>query len=137
MVSLNRLLIVDDEPGVTRVIEAAAQALGLEALAITDTGQFEKALAEIEPTIIILDVAMPGRDGMELIAHLAAGNYPGKIVIMSGSDLRYIQMSSAIATVRGLNVAGTLPKPFRMHELTDLLRILTGRGGVCGRLPDC
>jgi DNA-binding response OmpR family regulator len=120
----DRLLIVDDEPDITRLIEVAAQSLGIEAMAIQDTDQFEKAIAAIAPTIIFLDVAMPGRDGMELIGHLAAGNYTGKVVIMSGSDPRYIQMSSAIATVRGLNVAGTLPKPFRVGEIMDLLRTL-------------
>jgi hypothetical protein len=32
---------------------------------------------------------MPGRAGVELIGHLAAGNYPRKVVVMSGSDPRY------------------------------------------------
>ena len=117
----NRLLIVDDEPGITRVIEAAARQLAFEVLAIHDTDQFEKALGQIRPTIIFLDIAMPGRDGLELIAYLAAGNYPGKVVVMSGSDPRYIQMSSTIATTRGLWVAGTLTKPFRKQAVTHLL----------------
>jgi DNA-binding response OmpR family regulator len=121
----NRLLIVDDEPGITRVIEAVAQALGFDVMAINDTGQFEKALERIKPTIILLDVAMPGRDGMELIGHLSAGNYPGKVVIMSGSDPRYMQMSSTIAKVRGLDIAGTIAKPFRVQELKSLLEKLT------------
>ena len=117
----NRLLIVDDEAGITRVIEAAARELGFEVLAINDTDDFEKALAQIRPTIIFLDIAMPGRDGTELIGYLATGNYPGRIVVMSGSDERYIQMSSAIAKTRGLWVAGTLAKPFRRQAVTDLL----------------
>jgi hypothetical protein len=47
--------------------------------------------------------------------------YPGKVVVMSGSDPRYIQMSSTIAKTRGLAVAGTLAKPFRKQQVTDLL----------------
>mgnify|MGYP003575897289 CR=1 FL=1 len=125
----NRLLIVDDEPGITRVIEAAARQLGFEVLAIHDTDQFEKALGQIRPTIICLDIAMPGRDGLELIGHLSAGNYPGKVVVMSGSDPRYIQMSSTIAKMRGLWVAGTLAKPFRKQQVLDLLISLTVHGG--------
>jgi DNA-binding NtrC family response regulator len=121
----DRLLIIDDEPGITRLIEAAAQSLGIETMAINETDQFEQALAAIKPTIIFLDVAMPDRDGMELIGHLAAGHYTGKIVVMSGSDPRYIQMSSAIATARGLTVAETLPKPFRMQSVTEMLSRLT------------
>jgi DNA-binding response OmpR family regulator len=117
----NRLLVVDDEPGVTRLIAAAARKLQFDVLEIHDTDQFEKALAEIRPTRTFLDIAMPGRDGLELIGYLSASNYPGKVVIMSGTDPRYIQMSSTIAKTRGLWVAGTLAKPFRMAAVTDLL----------------
>lgn len=116
-----RLLIIDDEPGVTRLIESAARSMGLDVMAINETEQFEKALESLKPTIIFLDVAMPGRDGLELIGHLSARNYPGKIVIMSGSDPRYIQMSSTIAKTRGLAIAGTLAKPFRVSTLKALL----------------
>lgn len=121
MAAANRLLVVDDEAGITRVIEAAAQEVGFEVMSINETDHFEKALGAIKPNIIMLDVSMPGRDGVELIGHLAAGNYPGKIVVMSGSDPRYIQMSSTIAKMRGLNIAGTLAKPFRKQQVVDLL----------------
>lgn len=131
MVTQHRLLIVDDEPGITSLIEATARQLGFEVMAINDTGQFEKALAAVKPTIIILDVAMPERDGVELIGHLAAGNYPGKVVVMSGSDPRYIQMSSTIAKVRGLDIAGTIAKPFRVQELKALLEgLIAGPGAA-------
>ena len=68
----NRLLVVDDEPGITRLIAAAARKLGFEVLEVHDTDQFEKALAQIKPTMIFLDISMPGRDGMELIGYLSA-----------------------------------------------------------------
>lgn len=116
-----RLLIIDDESGVTRLIEMVARSTGFDVMAINDTEQFEKALETLSPAIIFLDVTMPGRDGLELIGHLAARNYPGKVIIMSGSDARYIQMTSTIAKTRGLRVAGTLTKPFRLHGLKELL----------------
>jgi DNA-binding response OmpR family regulator len=124
----DRVLIVDDEPGVARIIEFAAQQLGLDALSINSSEEFERAVEAIRPTIIFLDIAMPGRDGLELIACLAAGKYPGKVVVMSGSDPRYIQMSSTIARTRGLAVAGTLPKPFRKQAVLDLLSSLSAGG---------
>lgn len=121
MAAANRLLIVDDEPGIARVIEAAASQLGFEILAIHDPDQFEKAIGTIKPTMIFLDIAMPGRDGLELLGYLAVANYPGKVVIMSGADARYIQMSATIGRTRGLLVAGTLEKPFRKQTVLDLL----------------
>jgi DNA-binding response OmpR family regulator len=120
-VHARRALVVDDEPGITRLIEMIARQNGFAAMSIHDSRYFEAALEQIKPTIIFLEVAMPGRDGLELIAHLAAWNYPGRIVVMSGSDERYIQMSSQIATNRGLRVAGTLAKPFRRDAVVDLL----------------
>jgi DNA-binding response OmpR family regulator len=119
--STNRLLIIDDEPDITRLIEVTARRLGFAVLAIHDTDLFEKALGQIKPTVIILDIAMPGRDGLELIGYLSAGDYSGKVVLMSGSDPRYIQMSSVIAKTRGLFIAGTLAKPFRKRSVIDLL----------------
>ena len=127
MGATNRLLIVDDEPSVGRLIELAAQELGFEVLSIHDSDQFEKALENIRPTIIFLDIAMPGRDGTELIGHLSAANYRGQVVVMSGLDPLYIRMISAIAKARGLRVAGTLPKPFRRHAVLDLLKNLAER----------
>ena len=116
----HRLLIVDDEPGITNVIEAAGRKLGFEALAIHDT-EFEKALQMIKPTIVFLDIAMPKRNGVELIGYLSAWNYPGMIVIMSGGDPLYLQMSSTIAKTRGLRLGGALRKPFRKQHVVDLL----------------
>jgi FixJ family two-component response regulator len=127
MAALNRLLIVDDQQEITRLIETFARTVGYEALSINDTDLFERAMEQIEPTVVFLDIAMPQRDGMELIGRLAAGNYLGKVVVMSGSDERYIQMSSTIAKTRGLIVAGILPKPFRKQQVADLLiRLATG-----------
>lgn len=120
-----RLLVVDDEPSIARVIETAARQIGLDVMAITDTDQFEKALQTHQPTIIMLDIAMPGRDGVELLGHLAAAHYAGKVVVMSGSHPSYVQMSSAIARNRGLDLAGALPKPFRKQAVADLLTRLT------------
>jgi len=113
---------------VVRIIEFAARQLGLEALSINGSEESERAVETIRPTIIFLDIAMPGRDGLELIACLAAGKYSGKVVVMSGSDTVYIQMSSTIARTRGLAVAGTLSKPFRKQAVLDLLSSLSAGG---------
>jgi len=122
----NRLLIVDDEVGITHVIESAACELGFESLAIHETEQFEEALQTIKPTIIFLDISMPTRDGMDLIACLSAWNYPGRVVIMSGHPL-YLKMSSLIADARGLRLAYLLAKPFRKQQILDLLLDLAER----------
>lgn len=127
--SSRRLLIIDDEVGITSVVEHIARSLGFEVLSLHDPTQFEKALARIRPGIILLDISMPGRDGMQLITQLAAASYDGQVVIMSGADARYIQMSVTSARARGVAIAGTLSKPFRKQQVVDLLSSL-GKGSA-------
>lgn len=122
----DRLLIVDDEPAITQIVESAACELGLRSFVIHDSDQFETALDTIKPTIIFLDVVMPHRDGVELIAHLAARKYPGRLVIMSGQPL-YLEMSFNLANAQGLRPAALLTKPFRKRQIRDLLRELAAR----------
>ena len=119
--SPNRLLIVDDEPGITGLIEIAAKQLGYSVSSVHDSDRFEKAFQSMKPTAIFLDINMPNRGGLELIAYLARANYTGKVVVMSGSDPHYVQKSSAAGSARGLTIAGTLAKPFRKQQLLDLL----------------
>jgi DNA-binding LytR/AlgR family response regulator len=126
LVASNRVLIIDDEPGITRIIESAAGELGFESLAIHDTEQFEGALQTIKPTLIFLDISMPKRDGVELIACLSAWNYPGRVVLMSGHPL-YLRMGSALAKMHGLRLADVLAKPFRRQQILDLLLDLAAR----------
>lgn len=73
-----RLLIVDDETEVARVIERVGLQLGLQVLAISDSTRFEGAFATIDPTLVFLDLSMPGRDGIELMAQLATRNYAAR-----------------------------------------------------------
>lgn len=126
MTEANRLLIVDDEPAIARLIEVAAVDAGYTVKAISDSSAFERALEEFKPAIIFLDISMPGRDGMELIGLLAAMEYPGKIVVASGAGDSYVQISSIVAKTRGLQFAGTLAKPFRRQALMELLAKLRG-----------
>jgi DNA-binding response OmpR family regulator len=123
--SKHRVLVVDDEAGVGRIIKAAAAELGLQALAITDSEQFDQAFASITPTIIFLDIIMPGRDGMEIVRQLGTQGYTGQIVLITGSNPLYMQMTSSVAWAHGLGLIGMLFKPFRKRQVVDLLTELT------------
>ena len=123
MAAINRLLIVDDKQEITDLVEVFAQAAGYEVFSINDSKLFEQALDQIKPTVIFLDMTMPGRDGMALIGSLASSNYPGKVVIMSGSDLSDVKTRST--EIRGLMLSAVLLKPFRKQTVMELLKDLS------------
>ena len=122
----NRLLILDDEPSITKVIEISARQLGFASVAIHDPGEFGRAVEAFKPTLIFLDIAMPKRDGVELIGDLSAWNYLGRVVIMSGYPL-FLKMACALAETRGLRLANPLAKPFSKQQILDLLLDLAER----------
>jgi DNA-binding response OmpR family regulator len=116
-----RLLVADDEPAFTRFVEQVALGLGFEVRALEDGNEVGSVVATWQPHIVILDIDMPGHDGMELLGTLHAQNYSGPIVVLSGAPPAYLQMTGASAKVRGLNLAAVRGKPIRKSELEELL----------------
>lgn len=119
-----RVLIVDDEPGFTRFVEFVAEGIGLEVRSLHDGSEVEAVLVAWQPSIILLDINMPGLDALGVLGLLAARNYNGQVAVISGAAPEYLQMTGASAKVRGVNLAAVRTKPIRKQELEDLLNQL-------------
>jgi EAL domain-containing protein (putative c-di-GMP-specific phosphodiesterase class I)/ActR/RegA family two-component response regulator len=114
------ILVVDDDEGVGEFISAAAQTMGFSCTVTTNAGDFMVALGP-DVSLILVDLIMPGMDGIELLRVLGHRQYKAGIVLMTGYDKRVLATSVALAEALGLNVAGCLQKPFRLGELRDVL----------------
>lgn len=126
---LGRLLIVDDEQAFARFVDRVANEVGYDVRVVDGGAGFELQLSEWNPTVVFLDVFMPGRDGLELLGTLARHGYRGQLVMMSGADTLYLNMAAASARARGLNLAATLTKPCRKQQVQDLLKTLANGAG--------
>lgn len=114
---MKRLLIIDDEPAVARMIQKAAEGCGYAVSATTSAEVFMDRVVETDPAVIIMDLAMPGSDGVELIRFLAATKCRAKILIISGFDSRVLETTGDLAKASGLDVCGTINKPVRIAQL--------------------
>jgi CheY-like chemotaxis protein len=70
----NRLLIVDDDPRIARLALRVANKLGYQAEALGRSTEFERRYATFKPDVVLLDLNMPGMDGIELLRFLADRN---------------------------------------------------------------
>jgi EAL domain-containing protein (putative c-di-GMP-specific phosphodiesterase class I) len=77
--------------------------------------------AAIDCDVIVLDLLMPGMDGVEVLRYLAAGGSRAQIILMSGMDRRLLDSARKVAAMQHLRVAGVLHKPFRPADLRGLL----------------
>jgi DNA-binding response OmpR family regulator len=123
-----RVLIVDDESAIRLVCQLNLDSAGFETLEAAD-GESALALARRErPDLILLDVMLPGIDGWDVAAELAAEPETRNIPILFLSA-----RSDRSDEARGHEVGGLgyITKPFDPTELIDRVRDVldrTGRG---------
>lgn len=116
-----RLLLIDDEPVLADFIADAARSSGFEPVVASDDGQFRQEFNANRPNMVVLDLGMPGMDGVELLRFLAGEDYKSPVLIVSGFDRRVLDSAFRLGEALGLNMAGPLEKPVRLERLEEML----------------
>jgi two-component system response regulator MprA len=121
------VLLVDDDAPILRMLERTLTAEGYAVAAVADGGS---ALASVErslPDVIVLDVAMPGLDGLAVTRRLRAKGLPVPILLLTARD-------ALQERVAGLDAGADdyLVKPFEVEELTARIRALLRRNAPPG-----
>lgn len=111
-------LVLDDEDDLTVVGEAGD---GAEAL---------RQVAALQPDVVLMDVRMPGTNGIEATQRIVASGSPSRVLILTTFDLD----EYAFAALRA-GASGFLLKDARPAELTDAIRaVATGDAVVSPRV---
>lgn len=111
--------ILDDDPGMRRFLAAACRKFGFATLEFSDFEELQASTASL--VHLIVDLNMPGRDGMEVLYELAQRGSDVPVLIVSGVDERVRRAASMAATEFGLTVTATLGKPLRLQDLANAL----------------
>lgn len=115
------LLIVEDEPAICRLVKEAAEESGFSASAVRDGNAFKVAYSAVEPSVIVMDLNVPGSDGIELLRFLADHGSNAQILVISGHGERVLEAARRLGNLRGLKMAGIITKPIRLAELLTQL----------------
>jgi two-component system response regulator MprA len=118
-----RLLIVEDDAAVRRMLERSLGAEGFEIAAASDGGTALALAERTAPDLVVLDVSMPGLSGFEVCRRLRAKGLTGGVLMLTARD-------SIADRVRGLESGADdyVVKPFAIAEVVARLRALTRRG---------
>ena len=124
--TLNKILLVEDEADIRAVAQLALEAIGGFTVHLCDGGRAALAqIASFAPDLVLLDVMMPDMDGPATLAALRAQP--------AGATVPVVFMTAKVqpAEVEGyrkLGVLGVVAKPFDPMTLADTLRRLWEAG---------
>ena len=116
-----RILIIDDEPDMCDFVRGIAVEAGYEAVTANSAEEFKEHFAAAAADVVVLDLTLPGTDGIELLNYMSEMGTRARILIVSGYDAGIRRMAYTIGVARGLDMAGVLAKPVRVAELRGLL----------------
>ena len=116
-----RLLVVDDEAGIAKAIGLAVRQLGIEFQTVADPLEAVERFIEYCPDILMIDMIMPGKDGVDVLHEILSTGIPSRIVLTSGYGDTYLRLGRGIARFHGAENPMLLPKPFRREELIGVL----------------
>lgn len=116
------IIVVDDEPGLRGMIEDYLSMQGFAVSAAENGAALDRLLVSTSPDIILMDVNMPGEDGLAIVKRLRnAGERMGIIMLTANSD-----ESSKISGLSN-GADDYLSKPFEVRELLARVRSVLRR----------
>ena len=111
-----RILVVDDEPQITRVLRTTLSSQGYDIRAANDGETALEIMKDWTPDLVITDLSMPNMDGLELCRRLRAGTQIPIIVLsVRGEEKSKVQALDAGAD-------DYVTKPFGFEELLARIR---------------
>jgi len=119
---INLLLAVDDERDFLELVAELAQGVGYQVLTAHTAEGFRELFALHRPSLVLLDLQMPGMDGVEALRYLARQNTQTGIVLASGMDQRVLTSARQLGESLGLRMLGILQKPALVEDIEGVLK---------------
>lgn len=115
------LIVIDDDIQMAQSTAEITSLIGFESSITDSVDHFIESIENKFYDVIISDVFMPDKDGIELINELSDKEIKSSLVFMSGYDENILETVEHFAKFKGLNIIGTLSKPFKFNEIKLIL----------------
>ena len=126
-----KILVVDDEPSIRRLLHTGLGTQGYTIVEAENARHAVERLATNKPDLIVLDLGLPDRNGLELLRDLREGGIEIPVVILSSRT-----DESGIVQALELGADDYVTKPFSMNELIARIKTaLRHRLQVQGERP--
>lgn len=117
-----KILIVDDDPGLSSLLERFFTSKGYRARAVPNVEQMDRLLAREVFNLVVLDLMLPGEDGLSACRRLPAANNSVPIIMLTAKG-------DELSRIKGLELGADdyLAKPFNPDELMARVKAVLRR----------
>lgn len=117
----HRVLVVDDEPGLRRMVTSYLSSDGFDVVEAADGDEGVRLFRELRPNLVLLDVVMPGLDGLEVLRTIRSESETPVIMLTARAE--------EVDRVVGLTVGADdyITKPFSPRELSARIKAVLRR----------
>lgn len=117
------LLVVDDQDDIRQLLQDYLQDKGFVVQVAASAGQLRELLPQVRPALVLLDVGLPGEDGLSLARHIREQYDIGIIMVSAAGEM--------LDRVVGLEVGADdyIAKPFELRELLARVKSVLRRYG--------
>lgn len=118
---MKRILVIDDDEQLCSMLNRMLQQAGYEVASAADGGEGIRLFRRKPTDLVITDIFMPGKEGLETIRELHKEFPALKIIAISGGGSKTGEFST-LPFAEKFGATETLCKPFRRDELVKLVR---------------
>ncbi len=112
---MESILIIDDEAGIRKVLRTILENEGYSVLEASGGNEAIIQYGKYGPDLVVTDLLMPGKDGIETLFELKKMNCKARIIALSGGGR--ICPENYLKCAMKLGATATLEKPFTSEEL--------------------
>ena len=122
---MKKILVIDDDAELRQLLATYLGRHGFDTLLLPDSGQLDAFLARYQPQLLVLDLMLPGEDGLAACRRLRARGERLPVIMLTAKD-------SEIDKVVGLEVGADdyVTKPFNPRELLARVKSLLRRSAA-------
>jgi DNA-binding NtrC family response regulator len=116
-----KLLIIDDEADFANFVSSASATFGYEVKVCHNCHSAREALEDFVPDLMVLDIVMPGEDGIEFLNWFSSRAFETRIILVTGYNPHYMEMAQKLTAQSGTRIITTLRKPVHLQDLRGAL----------------
>ncbi|MDX1592893.1 MAG: EAL domain-containing response regulator [Gammaproteobacteria bacterium] len=115
------MLVIDDEDDFRAFARTVIEGLGFRVLEAACAEEGLAQAGDANPAAILLDLSMPGSDGVEVLRALAKNGCRSTVVLTSGHDSRVLHTAVQVGREHGLAMGGQVEKPIDLDLFEEIL----------------